>query len=297
MADAMLLRSLGVAAAPTALLAALDQPCLERLLRLLGGMTGENVPPCYSRLPFDEEADRELEARTANNRALFQLVLLAGSVAAVRAETPESLVGAARHLLGAGQHLRFDWKGLSVWYPTAQDLAGLGYCRDLRSVEALRRFVWTPRTPQGLTDLAQGRLPVVRVPTAAAAYFELWKKRQTVPQRATDFQAAMQKYEEAQRKYESFVEAKFVSPLIEKSLKSGDPVERVLLVAIASFSRLFHQVLPDANAARSQSINECQGQDGRLFPPETFRQIIDLGDILLKSITQHKNLQDKGRRR
>lgn len=297
MADAVLLRSLGVAAAPVALLAGLDLRCLERLLLLLGGVTEDDARPRYSPLPFDDEADPNLTRRSGGNGGFFSLVLLAGSVAAERAENPDSLVAVARHLHGAEKHLKFAWKRLSVWFPTTQDFAGLGYGRDLQSVEALQRCVWAPHAHHNLTNLAQGRRPLVRVPTAAAAYFELWTKRQAILQNVADVSDTTQRHAEVHQQYEAFVEKQFVRPLVEKALDSGAPEERMLLVEMASFSRLFHQVLPTASAARSQSARDYQGEAGRLFPRETFRQIRELGDILLKSIAHFKNLQKKGRRR
>lgn len=82
MPDTILLRSLGVAVAPAALLGTLNLPGLQRLLRLVGGSARGTIPKASVRLTTDEPNERFSEM------GVFQLILLACSMTSLTAAIP-----------------------------------------------------------------------------------------------------------------------------------------------------------------------------------------------------------------
>ncbi len=144
MADTVLLRSLGVAAAPAAHLHALDLMHLQRLLMLVGGVSNGDVSKQAVQLPHDEENTRRgsRTGRPDEESAKFSLILVAASISAMTAAIPATLHDVARHLADAERHLGFaTWQRIRVWHPTPTEPRGsCEFSARFCATEVLRQY-------------------------------------------------------------------------------------------------------------------------------------------------------------
>ena len=246
MVDTVLLRSLGVAAAPAAHLQTLDLMHLQRLLMLVGGVSNGDVSKQAVQLPDDEE-DTCRGSRTRRpdeESAKFSLILVAASISAMTAAIPATLHDVARHLADAERHLGFAWQRIRVWHPTPQNLEDLQFRRDFCATEVLRQYFLVQAGKHPLKAFERPGPPVIPTPTLGQRYFDLLKKQQARDKDPFKFADIIENPQASQQMYDEFVDKHFVRPVVEKALQCQDPEERTLCMEIAALARLHHRMLP-----------------------------------------------------
>ena len=283
MADTVLLRSLGLAAAPAAMLDSLTLAGLQRLLWLVGGRATKDIEKVQVGLRVDEPGDPATAANVDphNKPRLFSLRLLAGSLARCTAEVPEALLPVACGLAAAKVYLGFEWGTIGVWHPTEEDLATIQYRRWLRSAEAVRRFLLPCPTRYPLEAfLAPGppKLQKPAKPSPAEAYLQ-HLDRLAPPSRRNPTDP-----EPERGRYDELVDQLFVRPLVERAMQAKDLEDRGLFIHLATLARLYHHIVPAVLASERRSCEELRWNNGMPLPPEPFEQWKGLANEMLKVI-------------
>ncbi|MFH1267445.1 MAG: hypothetical protein ABIK89_17110 [Planctomycetota bacterium] len=253
MADTVLVRSLGLAAVPAAGLDPLSLVGLQRLLWLVGGRATRDVAKVQVRLCRDEPGDpaTDTAVKPQNAPPAFFLLLVAGSLARLTADVPEALAPVARGLTAATVHLGFEWQGISVWHPTADELATIDYRRKILAAKAVRRFVLNRQTAFPLKAFLEPGPPKVQTPakpSLARMYLDQLDRLNRDPR---DPGADP---EEDRRRYEELVDRLFVRPLLDRALETKDLDDRALSTHAAMLARVYHQIAPQLFASEPQLL-------------------------------------------
>ena len=146
--DCVILRSLGLPAAPGVLLDALTCSGLRQLLALVKGVNGS----------------RSLD-----------LLIVAASLGEITNTIPSALPQTTRHLELSARCLGFDWVGVHVWHPDDHDIETLRHLVHLEASRELQHFLAIDDACQPI-DRFLGPGPPRR-PTTPEIYFELLDKK------------------------------------------------------------------------------------------------------------------------
>jgi hypothetical protein len=284
LADTILLRSLGMAAAPISGLENLDQECLESLRTLFG------VPCSLSSREANEREDAEDEAAARSPAPMEQrvctsdqtapaipesepqgadepikLVVVNWSPQELSLDAPENLRAAIQHLEDLKQHRRLDLKEIDVWKPRVESLESIRFGLERREATWVRDalldsldadYSWLDQ----LGSLCIAPAESLDLATAAEKVFEALGGRDEV--------ASQRARQEAEACYRRLASEELVKPLLLEAQAACDPMDRIQMTQLAELTRVFLAKWPSAMAAMlsgtSDSHEPGRGRDSPL---------------------------------
>jgi len=250
MEDVVLLRSLGLAAAPATDLERLNKCGLQHLLYLVDGFS--DGPISKKRL---RTAKYEINhsGRVGAERAEFCVVLVGCELGNGRPVIPEEIYTAARYLARAEQSLDITWDGVYVWWPSEEELEKLDYRRQLGDVALVKDFFREPQPLFGVSDFANPAM----LPEREKSFVDVFDELVETEKKARTEYNSVDLLEHLQRirsDYCQRIDDQLFEPLIETAIETKDLRIRALRMQLAHLTRIFHQAMPRVCATLDESV-------------------------------------------
>ncbi|MCH7725222.1 MAG: hypothetical protein IH991_01885 [Planctomycetes bacterium] len=260
MEDVVLLRSLGLAAAPATDLDRLNRCELQHLLYLVDGFS--DGPISKKRL---RTAKYEINhsGRVGAERAEFYVVLVGCELGNGGRVVPEQICAVAHYLARAEQSLDITWDGLYVWWPNEEELEKLDYRRQLEDVALVQDFFREPQPLFGVSDFANPAMLPDREKSFVAVFDELVEAEKTA---RTEHNSPflLERLQQIRSDYFRRIDDQLFKPLMETAIESEDLRIRALRMQLAQLTRIFHRAMPRVCAPLVDSV----AMSGEVVLPE-----------------------------
>jgi hypothetical protein len=256
--EAVLLRALGLPAAPVQGLADLDARGLQRLGKAFG------IPCAPSRrerddavwakaeaslspvqrvaagsgdpLPADENSESE-KAETSR-----EIVLADWSLPALSRESPAEIERAICHLCNLARYRRLDLSSVSIWTPANADLEGIRFVVEQREEKWVR---------DAIRDSLQENMQSVNRPHGFRAQRDEQLDLATATERLSEEllkngsdESSRRRLRDAESNYRRLAVAEVVKPLLHEAQTAMDPVERMQQIQLAHLANMFLMKFP-----------------------------------------------------
>lgn len=286
MADYVLLRSLGLPAAPAKGLERLSRRGLEHLLCLVGGWAD---PPISPRRLQTGEIDVNLSGRVGNpGSGEFSLVLLGYDLASGRPVVPAQVRAVARHLAAAEKSLGICWDGLYVWWPTDEELQSLDYRRRLKDAALVREFFRDPESLFPVSEFGRPDALPAREKPFAAVFDELVAAIRDC--HYGRLQLSDERLQQRLTEYHRWVDDMTFAPLVNFAIDCGDPRVRALRMQQAHLTRILQRLMPEVCAAMTDDTGMVKGG---VRPDSMFQAIEPYLDALIRLVKADTSVRDK----
>ena len=264
--DLMLLRSLGVASIP-----ARD---LGKLSRTSLGLLAD----------FRWHAN----ATTGGDHVVEnpRIEILAGSLSSATSGVSEHLCQVARRVGGAKKHLKMNFPGLSVWWPSVEELDGLCYFRELRDPAAMRNFLRQEHETYEIEEFMIRNQPPVRRHLRE----NLCSCTDDLLQTQRNTQLGTQSAKEqrrVKRKYDETLEREVIRPLIEEAMAATNPKICALELMFANMSREMLSLMPEVHAFLAKERTDSPACSDRNFElPQQWQYLDSSSKLMIKLVDQ-----------
>jgi hypothetical protein len=282
LAETILLRSMGVAAAPATDLDRLSVLWLQRLLTLVDGRSDGGITREYSRLATDDPEDMysDCVGPEESEPPEFALVFVAGSILSLGRELPVGLRAVARHLADAQRYLNITWGGLYVWWPSPEELGNLAYRRRFQSSTLLREFFDAERDLWRVSDFVSGHPP--QGPGLAEKWLDLLQQTQKLQNERNGSEWHKDELKRVLAEYASLVDAHVVLPLANAAFAQSDLRRQCAELQMAYVVRLLQGMMPGLHVSLADLIEKRLDSDRGLLPAMSLKQMESLTKCLIR---------------
>ena len=283
LADAILLRSVGLPSAPATGMAELDDTDLEQMETVFGFtcQTGSRADDCQSMnepLGPKNSSPAPAAANSGNpdprgatveigeaSEKSCGLLIVDWSPLTPAVDSPAELVPVIRHLHDLDTYHKFDLMDAERWTPTSDAMGAIRFALD-RRVETWARDAILDSLVGGVRAFHQPRavssndVEQPDLPTATERVIE------ALVSTSTD-DASRRKQREAVAAYRRIAVEQVVTPLVREAQAAGDPTERLQRFRLAELSSLFVLKFPGVMSAALTDSPAANGPGRRQDTP------------------------------
>lgn len=246
--DVALLRSLDL---PATLSGGLRRLGLSAMGHLQGHFPG---PDLFDPRPKAAESDRSDSALADDERGgdMFggppSLVVIGWSPRTLNARPSPTLAHAARHLTLARRHMRYQFPGIGVWKPSADDIETVRYLMQFRTPGQIAlAFRTSADTMYDLDVLAAG--PPGKPPSYSQAQAALVAALAAAGPRPLEHLGSR-----AQTDYDAAVARNLIGPLHAAAQRMQDPIARAGFAQLGDLANLMFAMTPHLKALQARAL-------------------------------------------
>jgi hypothetical protein len=289
MAEVILLRSLGVPAAPATRLEQLNRREIEHLLHRVDGIARKPIASRRLRSARYAVDQSYYLGREKERPAELQLALVGCNLSSGHSVIHPQTLDAAQHLAMAQRALGITWSGLYFWWPSEMELEFLDYRRRLGDVELVQAFFRQPTSLYRVSDFADPAKRPEREQSFVAVFDALVHAARELKKHRSNGTEFLRKLAD----YRKRVDREIFGPLMDTALEIEDPRIRVLRSSLAHVTRLLHRMMPGIYAAADGNMERCAATDDGYLPEAAHKQMEKLVNATIRLVKAEAQINER----
>ena len=295
MEDVVILRALGLPAAPATRLDRMGRISLGHLLYMTGGRGNDQIPRTVIASPALEKRRLSRLGPKDDTEPVFWAALSCYSLWTGERIVHEKIKDVAEYIDSAKRSLGISFQSLLAWMPSQEEQNKLMFLRQMRSADILRQHFCKSKEFFPVEHILRLGGSRVSGQSLTKALSELVVARDDVVRSGygtgeKNPRDARERLELAEKDYSSLVDEILLDPLMKSALEVNDPRSRVLKIQLAHVVQRFHQKLPEMDLNASGNDISSGGDKG-LVPPEKLKQFEIFTNSIVKLIREDGRLQ------